>query len=295
MADSETVPKRRQISSVGDLIAWVKDVKGCPLFEKAGEVCYRGHEDAAFSLLPSVQRSLRADAEQNIISELLLYSSDAFLSDRTMFEKLVRAQHYALPTRLLDVTMNPLVGAYFSLGTDDRTDGQLYMFGFAPDRIKYPDSDSVALICNIARLTSKEREDLRNACSQVKSDDPAEVEKFRSHKSMRRLLHFVRDEKPAFEDRVEPKDLTTYYLVRAKQSNRRIIAQSGAFIASGLNSYQRVGGSSTFPRAEAIIPKEAKPDLRRELELFAINHRTMFPDLEDVARHIARKWKVESI
>jgi len=77
---------------------------------------YRGHSDRRqFKLLPSVFREQKyADSEHIIVRELVASHPGEFASDSTTLEQLARMQHYSLPTRLLDVTWNPLVALYFA-------------------------------------------------------------------------------------------------------------------------------------------------------------------------------------
>ena len=79
-----------------------------------------------------------------------------------MFDKLVRMQHFGLPTRLLDVSLNALVALYFATdpGPDSgkASDGMVTAFAIPPEREKYFDSDSVSCLANLANMTSEEKE-----------------------------------------------------------------------------------------------------------------------------------------
>ena len=79
-----------------------------------------------------------------------------------MFDKLVRMQHFGLPTRLLDVSRNALVALYFAtdpgpLGSKP-SDGMVTAFAIPQEHEKYFDSDSVSCIANLANMTSEEKD-----------------------------------------------------------------------------------------------------------------------------------------
>ncbi|TCM58218.1 FRG domain-containing protein [Rhizobium sp. PP-F2F-G48] len=256
--------------------------------------CYRGQSDATWKLQPSVMRGMKPEAESEMFSELMSESPSEFSSDRSMFDKLVRAQHYNLPTRLLDVSLNPLVGLYFACDETKyhTVTGSVQIFTFHEGFTKFPDSDTVSLICNLARLSDYERELIITAYLEIIDDaDPGELELFRELPAMKRLCQFVRVEKPYFLDIAQPIDLFTYFFVHSAKNNRRVIAQSGAFIATGLLEYSLRRRTGSFIKDELLIPAADKPGILRELDLLNINSRTMFPEVEFVSRYIRDKWK----
>jgi len=254
--------------------------------------CYRGESDASWAFKPSILRGMRPDAESRIFSELMLEAPNEFSSDKSMFDKLVRAQHYGLPTRLLDVSLNPLVGLYFACNEEEHhdKDGAVKVFDFTENRVKFADSDTVSLICNLARLSDKERDEIIEAYK--KPENKSYLKFFRNRPAMKRLLQFVRVEKPYFLNLVEPRDLFRYFFVHPIKNNRRVIAQSGAFIAAGLLSYRQNSPSSVGFNLHTIsVPKLKKVSILRELDLININSRTMFPEVEFTSKYIKNKWK----
>lgn len=261
-----------------------------------GPRCYRGQADSTWNLKPSVMRKLKPNAESQIFSELLLEAPDEFGSDKTMFDKLVRAQHYSLPTRLLDVTLNPLVGLYFSCNEEEHhnKDGVVQIFDFESKRAKFSDSDTISIICNLARLSDGERErivdEYREVGRTIAVWTPSKIKAFREKPEVKRLMQFVRVEKPYFLNVVNPLDLFRYYFVFPSKNNKRVIAQSGAFIAAGLLEYEYLAQSKGLKHKKIIIPAECKRTIIDQLDVLNINSRTMFPEIEFLSRYIRRKW-----
>jgi len=76
--------------------------------------------------------------------------------------------------------------------------------------------------------------------------------------------------------------------------NARLIAQEGCFVSFPLpKSTRPIRPLTEAPCAYTvekivclIIPRHAKPVLRRELTLLGVNHRSLFPDLDGVAKSV---------
>jgi hypothetical protein len=218
--------------------------------------------------------------ERNILRELIAIQPNEFKEDRTAFDQLVRMQHYGLPTRLLDLTYNPLVALYFSCLSDYENDGELIQFELDRSHIKYFDSDTVSCVANLAHLSGSERDMIR---SFTDSADLKESE------VGLRLLHFINAEKPYFLPKIVLSDLKRVLAVRPKQANQRILAQQGAFLLFGLVSTLRAENEFGINIVRTKVPVRAKKYLLDELDSININASTLFPEIESAAKYIMSK------
>ncbi|WP_429033282.1 FRG domain-containing protein [Aeromonas veronii] len=107
-----------------------KDKSGGP------EYIFRGVTDETHLLIPSIGRGIEdcvfgdiSTVELSLMNEFKRLSAPV-LNDvdtpKTEFEWLFLAQHYGLPTRLLDWSTNPLVALFFAVEKDDDIDGMVY-------------------------------------------------------------------------------------------------------------------------------------------------------------------------
>lgn len=275
---------------------------------------FRGHPDVAFDLKPSVFRNdIRIAREHLLLRELIAVHPGEFQADLGALEELVRMQHYTLPTRLLDVTWNPLVALWFASEAFEKkvetgattksgrpalksakTPGEIVRLVLDEDLVRYFDSDRVSCVANLARCTPKQKTDLRRLLDTRPTTD-AEKEAFNKEPTVRRLLHFVRGEKPAFEAEIEPEHLEGIYLVKPKMNNRRILAQEGAFLAFGLLPELPPTGNPEIRIDRIRIDTRNKGRIRKQLAQLSVNERTLFPEIDRAARYLTDELQTSDL
>ena len=247
-------------------------------------VFYRGHSNREkYKLEPSLYRKQNfINSEHLLFRELLIANPSEFTGDSSTFEKLVRMQHYSMPTRLLDITSNPLMALYFACkSTSDKT-GEVVILKIKRHEIKFFDSDTASCIANLARLPKQDKDDI---------DFNLDKEPFNESLPVTRLLHFVREEKPFFINKIDPADLSKIICVKGKMANNRIISQSGAFLLFGLNATLPEEGNAQILIERVTIKASEKKKILQELDSLNINESTVFPYIENSAKYIARKYE----
>lgn len=271
------------VDSVSDFVRIVLDSN----VRNDAEVFYRGHSDRAnYKLVPRVLRQDKAgnfeyrDHEELIYRELLVSNSGDFDGDVYTLDHLVRMQHYSLPTRLLDITSNPLIGLFFACSSLDKLDkdGEVVVMTISRKDIKYFDSDTASCIANLARLPQKEKNKI-----DWKADN------FNEQPVIDRLLHFIREDKPFFRPRIVAEDLKRVLCVKGKRTNSRITSQAGSFLLFGHDAV--LGESGNQQISINRITVRNKQQILRELDRLNINDSTVFPNIEKSATYIAAKFK----
>jgi hypothetical protein len=210
----------------------------------SGEVWFRGHADAQWTLTPRLLRSPSAIAQEKNILARFRSRAMAMLrdhpDDKDPARWLFLMQHHGLPTRLLDWTESALAGLYFAVADHDDRDGALYLL--APiDLNNHLTSEPVLYGPYTDRIHS-----LLMSC---------------------------------FKGTEKPQEILA---VLAYASNDRISRQQGHFTVHGLEQDLRMIARPEYLRT-IRIPAERKSQLRNQLAYFGITRTSLFNDLDSLA------------
>lgn len=108
--------KSIKITSVSQFVKEIAQLKK----KEGAELFYRGHADDDWKLLPSIFRVEKGlEKEHLLFRDMVAHTPQSFAECKSALDYLVQMQHYELPTRLLDVTMNPLVALFFACAEVD--------------------------------------------------------------------------------------------------------------------------------------------------------------------------------
>ena len=260
------------------------------------EFYYRGvYNGEKFNLLPSVFRDKNYGKEDKYYHYIKSKCSSE-LNNRSHLDTLVTLQHYDCPTRLLDVTSNPLVALYFACknygcSICDKSDyGYVYVFANDKTKLLFKDSDRIIMLSCLSRFTKAEQEEIHDECIELimkegldatfgANDLPQVIEK---------LYHEIMTE-VSFEKRIFARDLLQNYFVQPDISNRRIDKQSGAFIISGLSKDQKEIEDKIKHNVVCKIRINDQEKILKALDRLNINEGSLFPELDKVSKYYVSK------
>lgn len=158
-----------KIQNVSDFLKEIKKINN-----NDSKFFYRGQPENYETMLPSLLRkSIYKDNEKKLIEGFLTRDPDLFANSENNFDSLALMQHHQLPTRLLDLTTNPLVALYFSCEGLEEKDGVIFAFSDKinklflnngmetdiknEDILKSPYSDQVEILSSMSRLKKEDR------------------------------------------------------------------------------------------------------------------------------------------
>lgn len=289
------------IRSVSEYLECLSKIKMEPktTFSVGCFTLFRGQANANWLLSPSLYRQNLFEAENLLLTEIKHICPKEFGDNR--FDSLVKMQHFGMPTRLLDVTTNPLVSLYFACESSEQSneDGVVYIFPNMP--VSWSNDLLVDLVMDFVydyfprkmwldQMLDQSRKKYGNGSYRLMPD------------TIDSLLHYLTI--PAFA-------------VMPAKTNERVEAQDGAFFVFGMHFSNREVSTNPgtigrvyynfepieidnvqqiWKKTETLrIPAAAKKGILNQLDILGINERKLFPDLSHQINHTVRTVKAHMI
>lgn len=228
---------------------------------KKDTLLFRGQPDKEKCLIPSLGRKgangKALICEERAMVEMAKYKlPTVFRRELEPIELLALLQHHGIPTRLLDVSANALVGLYFAChGLDDCEDKDGEVIVFKSSDMDLSHYKMVSKICDTyKRENGFDRSDLEKLYEQ--SDKPLFV--YAPSYSLRQNIQSGR------------------YILFAN----KVVKEDGEYKMIDEISPVSKDGDSIVCRI--IIPAEAKKSIRKDLRLLGISKELLFLDNADM-------------
>jgi hypothetical protein len=257
------------------------------------ELFYRGiHKNYGDPNIPSMYYppSYHIEKEHIIFKEIISRFPDVLENQRTTIEKLIWMQHYVFPTRLLDITKNPLVGLFFSCFDERKVgsikdDGLVCVYRVPKNEIRFCDSDLTAIVANLC----KRKFSFTQAFEYSENSD-----EFKNDLNIDLLCYEIGKDNAGFEKYIKKEDIRSVVCVCPHQNNPRIIRQSGHFFLFGIKDSEKNEPAklkSDWVLEPIKISHTSKTNFLRDLEILNVNEAFVYPEYEHFSNVIKEKYK----
>lgn len=224
---------------------------------------YRGHRRFEWELKPAVFRPDCQGDERSMLNDFRSRAPVRYANspeERDLCNWLALAQHFGLPTRLLDWTLSPLIAAYFAT------------------EFSHEDNERAGAIwvLNSAKLNEVVGKGPGVLCFSIANED---------------VQTLVR---PAFDDAsVSPHKVLA---VAPAERDTRLFVQQSVFTIHG-DAKSLIEWRTELIANEqehrsllacGFIPPSSKAQIRSDLERLGIHEASLFPDLGNLAKFVAR-------
>lgn len=247
---------------------------------------FRGHSDKDYEIIPSLARNSKGNIirlERNLIESTKFKLPDIFKDNLSPIDLLGLLQHYGIPTRLLDITANPLVALFFACNEKDLKEGEVIVFKnnqalVANSPLKQAIADSYRLLTGKSIREGGLQSFYELAIKQHYFEEQLYIKKF-------------------FEKNYDPVEWINSIcqktlFVSASWKSMRQRNQEGKFILFNNDitddktkfsgKISPISKNDDVIESIIIIDAAAKEKILKELERVGINRGTLFPDNIDI-------------
>lgn len=224
---------------------------------------YRGLSDQSYALKTTLIRlgGPYAELERHLLRNFKKYAHRSVVERDALWHWLSVAQHYGLPTRLLDWTYSPLIALHFATANIHKfdRDGVIWAVNYRrahqllPERLRSKLNDEGANVFTVEMLT----------------ETVSSLTEFETEDELDAVIFF---EPPSIDDRI----VNQYAFFSVMADPQRI-----------LNDWLRQHPSLWH---RIVIPAELKWEVRDKLDQANINERVMFPGLDGLSHWLTRHY-----
>jgi hypothetical protein len=287
----------KRITSVKVFVDEITALRRDKIAANAEDWFFRGQKNSTWDVRPYIFRGDDLASEHILIERAQRQNPVEFRDCVNNFEILTKLQHYGLGTRLLDVTLNPLVALYFATEPSEEYEKK------ANGRYKRIEHDGIVYY-RLVNGCSLQDLQIRIALSVpfVEFGKSMSLENFCKRLSDQGTISQSEHERLLIDDYSEIiRVIQTNSFIKSANSNTRLIQQRGAFLlapAININTNTDVK-TSVLSKAKAnlakefegyfTIPAKYKNEIRAELDFFNVNEATLFPELEHQMNYIQKQ------
>lgn len=247
------------------------------------KIVWRGQPDYDYDIWPKLHReNYWLKNEFHMIEELKRRKPESFKYCKSRFEELTICQHYGLPTRLLDVSENPLIALYFackSTEEEKEKDGEIIYFKDHP--LDYWDT-RVKCICFFSEIFEK-----------------IQITSFYNELRAKHKISPNKNTKSLINASIKKDSVSIIFPVI---NNDRLMIQQGAFLIFSaiideekkyfIKEKNNINDDLYGKNGVRFkIPSEYKEMILKELEFYGITNARLFPEIEYQCADIQNSYK----
>lgn len=246
---------------------------------------YRGHSNCQYGLLPGIfrWRDLPQGGSRAAYSQLEFNILEDFITEACSFIKNVPeddiiawleiAQHFGVPTRLLDFTENPLVALYFACNGSPAKDACVWIINEPAYNKKFFEEKGIVLVTYSKQVIS------RIVTEEIVYHDS------RQHYGNPNYIQYPWIYKPHYREERMHLQESIFMLWGAYQGAFTANVSEKEYMSTGI-----VENADGGVLCSILIPAENKKELLNALNSCGVNEKFIYPGLDGIGKYINKKY-----